>query len=239
MGARAFSTTRALLSPSGCRVGRIRGRRWIRSGRVRFESARLDFSKVIISAGNRPRRRRRAFWTGEIIRARRFYIPPHVGCKWSRSGWARNEPPFHGEPPRVGSATAAGAPRTTKGLTATAKDDDASRRRRLRGRRGERALSTPLARRASRGTLGAPPARPRGARVVHAPSPRARAVRGGVSLVARARARAPPVATLARARLHARVRPVVAGASRAARVRPSTRDAPEKAPATRRSGSLF
>ena len=63
------------------------------------------------------------------------------------------EPPFQGEPPRAGSATAPGAPRTTKGLTATAEDDGASRRRRLRGRRGARTLSTPLARRASRGTL--------------------------------------------------------------------------------------
>ena len=181
---------------------------------------------MIISAGNRPRRRRRAFWTGESLGAPRFYFFAASGPTCGL------EPPFLGEPPRVGSATAPGAPRTTKGLTATAEDDGASRRRRLRGRRGERALSTPLARRASRGTLGAPPARPRGARVVHAPSPRARAVRGGVSLVARARARAPPVATLARARLHARFRPVVAGASRAARVRPSTPDAPRTAPAT-------
>ena len=140
---------------------------------------------MIISAGNRPRRRRRAFWTGESLGAPRFYFFAASGPTCGL------EPPFLGEPPRVGSATAPGAPRTTKGLTATAEDDGASRRRRLRGRRGERTLSTPLARRASRGTLGAPPARPRGARVVHAPSPRARGARRCVARGARSCASSP------------------------------------------------
>ena len=176
--------------------------------------------------GNRPRRRRRAFWTGESLGAPRFYFFAASGPTCGL------EPPFLGEPPRVGSATAPGAPRTTKGLTATAEDDGASRRRRLRGRRGERTLETPLARRASRGTLGAPPARPRGARVVHAP-PRARALRAPVCRSWRALSCASsPRRNSGASSTHARFRPVVAGASRAARVRPSTPDAPRTAPAT-------
>ena len=184
---------------------------------------------MIISAGNRPRRRRRAFWTGESLGAPRFYFFAASGPTCGL------EPPFLGEPPRVGSATAPGAPRTTKGLTATAEDDGASRRRRLRGRRGERpsrrrSLDEPRAEHLERlpHDLAAHV-------LCEAPSrPRARAVRGGVSLVARARARrSPPVATLARARLHARFRPVVAGASLAppASVHPRP-DAPRTAPAT-------